>query len=73
MPLSDALASGGDAGEDSRRLVGMQIPNVALETVLDNLQAQFGQQQQRRAASSPTIKPANYYPATWPQGTVELD
>ena len=60
------------AGDNSQRLVGMHLPNIAVDTVLENLrlinQRQFGEQ-------APAAKPSTQisYPTTWPEGSIVLD
>ena len=66
------------AGENSLRLVGMHLPNVAVDTVLENLQLlrqrQFGHQAQLQAPPAKISMQTSYPPAgAWPQGSIILD
>jgi len=51
----------------------MHLPNVAVDTVLENLrlinQRQFGQQPVEAAKPSTQTS----YPTTWPEGSIVLD
>ncbi len=58
-------------GDNSQRLVGMHLPNVAVDTVLENLrlinQRQFGQEELAKPSTQTS------YPTTWPEGSIVLD